>query len=194
MISLFNLLELIINLFLMVFLLRILLQLASANFFNPIAQFVHKMTIPVINPLRKVFPDQGKFSLASLVFVLMVIVLKFIIIGLVTGQMLPPAITAYSTLVGLFFPNGITVAGLFMLVYNLLLVLFISLMIMGFLSHNKHHPLLEFLHQVTRPILSPIQKIIPPIGGVIDLSPMVVLVLLYFAQYGLRVVGYHLFN
>lgn len=177
-----TILEYVINLFAMVFLLRVLLQLGSADFFNPVAQFIHKFTAPVINPFRSVLPDLGKFNLASFVIALALITAKIFLIKhfFISAQeavMLTPQVILFMVLVGLG-----PISGLFMVISNLLLILFIGLMIASFMSGGRHNPGLIFLIQVTRPILRPIQRIIPPLGGTIDLSPMIVLLGLFFLQ------------
>lgn len=177
-----TILEYVINLFAMVFLLRVLLQLGSADFFNPVAQFIHKFTAPVINPLRSILPDLGKFNLASFVIALGLITAKIFLIKhfFISAQeaaMLTPQVILFMVLVGLG-----PISGLFMVISNLLLILFIGLMIASFMSGGRHNPGLIFLVQVTRPILRPIQRIIPPLGGTIDLSPMIVLLGLFFLQ------------
>lgn len=176
-----TILEYVINLLAMVFLLRVLLQLGSADFFNPVAQFIHKFTAPVINPLRPVLPDLGKFNLASFVVALALITAKIFLIKhfFISAQealMLTPQVILFMVLVGLG-----PISGLFMVISNLLLILFIGLMIASFMSGGRHNPGLIFLVQVTRPILRPVQRIIPPLGT-IDLSPMIVLLGLFFLQ------------
>lgn len=173
------------NIICMVFLVRLLLQLAQADFYNPIAQFVHKFTAPFINPLRNILPDMGRFSLAALVVVLILIIIKFYIFGLILGQQFPSKAFTLGSLVGLFFTNGFSISGLVAIFTNLLLVLFIGLMVTSFMSGGQYHPAMGFFQQVTSPILRPVQKIIPPIGGTIDLSPMLVLLVLFFIQSGL---------
>lgn len=179
---LFTIIEYVTNLFAMVFLLRVLLQLGSADFFNPIAQFIHKFTAPVINPIRSVLPDLGKFNLAAFMVALALITAKILLfkyyfISEREALMLNPTATLFMILVGLG-----AISGLFMVISNLLLILFIGLMIASFMSGGRYNPGLVFLVQVTRPILRPIQKIIPPLGGTIDLSPMIVLLGLFFLQ------------
>lgn len=178
----FTIIEYVINLLAMVFLLRVLLQLGSADFFNPVAQYIHKFTAPIITPIRSILPDLGKFNLASFVVALALItgkifLLKHSFISEQEAEMLSPQVTFFMILVGLG-----AVSGLFMVISNLLLILFIGLMIASFMSGGRYNPVLVFLVQVTRPILRPIQRIIPPLGGTIDLSPMIILLGLFFLQ------------
>ncbi|MBV35173.1 MAG: YggT family protein [Rickettsiales bacterium] len=184
----FTLLEHISNILVMIFLVRILLQLGQADFHNPISQFIHKFTAPVINPLRKVVPDLGRFSTASFVVALAIIVLKFFVISTVFGPLQPKVMTL-GVIVGLIMQGAPAMGGLVMITTNMLLILFLGLMIASFMSGGRYSPGVAFLYQVTRPILRPVQKIIPPIAGSIDLSPMIILFGLWFLQDGLYRLG-----
>lgn len=184
----FTLLEHISNILVMIFLVRILLQLGQADFHNPISQFIHKFTAPVLNPLRKFIPDMGRFSTASFIIALAIIFLKFFVISTVYGP-LPPKAMALGVIVGLLMTNAPAMGGLVMITTNMLLILFLGLMIASFMSGGRYSPGVAFLYQVTRPILRPVQKIIPPIAGSIDLSPMIILFGLWFLQDALYRLG-----
>ncbi|GAA4361077.1 YggT family protein [Kangiella marina] len=177
----FTLLEHLSNLLVMVFLLRLLLQLGQADFHNPISQFIHKFTAPVINPIRSIIPDMGRFSTASFMVALAIIVIKFFIISTVFIT-LPPQAMTLGIIIGLMMKGAPAMGGLIMIITNMLLILFLGLMIASFMSGGRYHPAVAFLYQVTRPILRPVQKIIPPIAGSIDLSPMIILFGLWFLQ------------
>ena len=184
----FTLLEHISNILVMIFLVRILLQLGQADFHNPISQFIHKFTAPVINPLRKIVPDLGRFSTASFVVALAIIVLKFFVISTVFAPLQPKVMTL-GVIVGLMMQGAPAMGGLVMILTNMLLILFLGLMIASFMSGGRYSPGVAFLYQVTRPILRPVQKIIPPIAGSIDLSPMIILFGLWFLQDALYRLG-----
>lgn len=192
---LFTLLEHVSNLLVMVFLIRILLQLGQADFHNPISQFLHKFTAPVLNPLRKIIPDMGRFSTSSFIVALAIIAIKFVIITSVyVTAKLPPDLIVVGVLIGWVYNILPMVSGLFMIFSNMLLILFLVLMVASFMSAGRYHPGIAFLYQVTRPILRPIQKIIPPIAGSIDLSPMIVIIGLWMAQHGLLKLGLMIVN
>ena len=55
-----------------VLLVRVLLQLVQADFFNPISQTLFKLTSPVVEPLHKIFPTIGRFNTAALVAAILV--------------------------------------------------------------------------------------------------------------------------
>lgn len=183
--TLFYLLEHSINFFVMIFLLRVLAQIARTDFHNPISVFIQKITMPIVNPLRSFLPDLGKFSLAAFVFALLLVFFKLMLFSYLSSQAsISPKVIIFGTLIGLG-----AIKGLLMICVSLLMFLFIGLMIVSFIAGNSYHPATTFLYQITRPILRPIQKIIPPIGGTLDLSPMLVLVVAYLIQNSLLQFG-----
>lgn len=165
------------NIICMIFLIRILLQLANADFNNPIAQFIHKFTFPVLNPLRSIIPDLGKFNTASLVIAVSILVLKLFLLTTILNQPLSSKAYLVGTLIGFSSAQGLV-----MNFITLLTVLFIGLMVVSFISGGKYHPAMSFFNQVTSPILNPLRKIIPPIGGALDITPAIVLFILIYGQ------------
>ncbi len=183
-----TLIEHLTNLICMIFMVRILLQLAQADFNNPISQIVHKFTHPIINPLRSIIPDFGKFNSASLVVILIILALKLFIISTIIKSAITGKVLLVGVLIG--FPSF---AGLLMNLVTLLTILFIGLMVTSFIAGGQYNPALMFFHQVTRPLLTPLQKIIPTIGGAIDITPMILLLGLiylqnYLVKFGLQLV------
>ena len=163
------LIEFIFDLYLMVVLLRFWLQMARADFYNPLSQFVVKVTSPLVNPIRKVIPGFGGFDLASLVLAIIVAALKIIVISL-------------------FFFGGldaltILISSLITVVREFLSLIFWVLIIRALLSwvSQGHNPIEAVFHQLTEPMLRPIRKIIPPIGG-LDLSILFLIVGIQFIQ------------
>src|SRR5690606_29266381 len=73
------------NLFLVAVLLRFLLQVARADFYNPISQFLVRVTNPVLKPLRRVIPGVLGIDLASIVLALVVEMITIAAILLVFG-------------------------------------------------------------------------------------------------------------
>lgn len=158
----------IFELYLMVVLLRLWLQLARADFYNPFSQFVVKATHPVVAPLRRVLPSIGSLDTATLVLALAVSMAKVAVIGLVLGA-------------GNINIISVLVTGSLELVKEMFNLMFWVLIIRALLSwvSQGHNPIELVLHQLTDPILSPIRRIIPPMGG-LDLSVLVALILLQF--------------
>ncbi|MEO2268298.1 YggT family protein [Pseudoalteromonas pernae] len=158
------------DLFLMVVLLRFWLQAVRADFYNPLSQFVVKATSFAVNPLRKVIPGLGGLDLASLV-------LAFIVAFAKVATLLLLFSNAFSV-------QAVLISGVFTLVKEALQLLFWVLIIRAILSwvSQGYNPVEAIFHQLTEPMLRPIRKIIPPIGG-LDLSILVLIIGLQFLQF-----------
>ncbi|MGB0985682.1 MAG: YggT family protein, partial [Pseudoalteromonas spongiae] len=163
------LVEVVFDLYLMVVLLRFWLQSARADFYNPLSQFVVKATSPLLNPIRKVIPGLGGFDLASLVLALIVAALKIVTISLLFFGGIEPVTVLVGSLITVI-KEGL----------NLAFWVLIIRAILSWVSQG-HNPIEAIFHQLTEPMLRPIRKIIPPIGG-LDLSILVLIIGLQFLQ------------
>ncbi|WP_042147460.1 MULTISPECIES: YggT family protein [unclassified Pseudoalteromonas] len=163
------LIEIAFDLFLMVVLLRFWLQLAKADFYNPLSQFIVKATSPLVNPLRKVIPGFAGIDVASLVLGFLIAFAKVSVVMLMIYGTWEPI----SALIG----SGIT------LVKEAVKLVFWVLIIRAILSwvSQGNNPMEAVFHQLTEPMLRPIRKIIPPIGG-LDLSVLVLIIGIQFIQ------------
>ena len=138
--------------------LRVLLQLVRANFHNPICQFLYKVTNPVLMPLRRIIPAWRRVDIAGIVLAWLLLLLKRVLIfAMVTS--LP------------------SFAGLVVIV----LILVIVRVILSFVSNDSYHPVVPLVFQLTEPILKPVRKRMPALGG-LDLSPMIVLLAIFLLQ------------
>jgi YggT family protein len=160
----------IFDLYLMVVLLRLWLQLAQADFYNPFSQFIVKATHPIVAPLRRVLPSVGRFDSATLVLALLVAALKIVAMNAITGYMS-------------FNPLAIALGSLVIVVKEgLTMVMWVLILraIMSWVSQG-HNPMQLVLAQLTEPMLAPIRRRMPDMGG-LDLSVMVVILLIIFLQ------------
>ena len=161
-------------------LVRFALQWARAPFRNPLGQFVIAVTDWMVRPLRRVVPGLFGLDLASLLLAwLWQVVYQGIALGL-SGVLLAvaPAPTLVVALLAL-----LEVAKL-----SLYLVMGAVLVAAVFSWVNPHAPLADVFNTLTRPLLRPFRRLIPPVGGV-DLSPLALLLLLQIALFvvaGLR--------
>ena len=145
------LLSTVIELYTMVLLLRIWMQWAHCDFYNPFSQFVVKVTQPIIGPLRRVIPAMGPIDSASL---LVAYILSFI-----------KAIVLFKVVT--FLP----------IIWTLLVMA-----IMSWVSQGRS-PIEYVLIQLADPLLRPIRRLLPAMGG-IDFSPMILVLLLYVINMG----------
>lgn len=158
---LFYIVNTLINLCLYVILLRIWMQYARVNFYNPFTQFIIKFTHPIVGPLRKVLPSIGSIDTATFLILYIVALLKFIF--LISFN------TSYPTFSGIYL-----FCALLVILYSVGTLIFWMLIVRAILSwiSRAYSPLEEVLSQLTEPLITPIRKIIPPIGG-IDISFMI---------------------
>ena len=157
------------SLYLMVAILRVWLQLVRADFYNPVSQFVVKATNPILVPLRRIVPGVGGIDWAGIVLVYIVALLKIVSIQALFGNGFPIA--------------EIFIAGIFTVIKEVFTIVFWVTIIRAILSwiSQGYNPVEALLHQLTDPLLAPIRKVIPPIGG-LDLSLIVFLIGLQFLQ------------
>ena len=160
------LIETIFGLYILLVMLRFLLQWARADFYNPVSQFIVKVTQPPLKPLRAIIPGIGGLDMAALLFM---IVLKVVELWLVTGLM------------GLSLQVGgllvLSVADLLGLAINVFIFSILIQVIISWVNPGMHNPVMGLLHSLTEPLLGPARRVIPPISG-LDLSPIVVIVVL----------------
>ena len=156
------------DLYVAAILLRLLLQWVGADFYNPLSQFLIKVTNPVLVPLRRVIPSIGKLDTASVVIMLLLEMAQLAVISLF-------GLAEFSMTFLLLF-------ALKKLLFTLLMtyfVLIIARVIVSWIASQSHHPLIPLIYQLTEPVLRPFSKLLPPIGGV-DLSPLFALIALRF--------------
>ena len=151
------------SLYISVVVIRFLLALARADFYNQLSQFIVKVTNPVLVPLRRFIPSIGKLDTAAVVLALMLIIAKTFLILFMKGA----AIAIVPLLV----------YALVELIRTVIWMYIIALLIQAVLSwvgnsNNPANPIAGILYSLTSPILRPIRQVVPNIG-MVDISPMV---------------------
>lgn len=141
-------------------LLRFCLQWVKADFYNPVCQFIIKVTNPVLLPLRRFIPGWFGLDWASLLAMLALSFINqliFVLIGLGKLKLLGTLILAFGDLLSMTF---------YIYFFGLLI-----LVIASWLAPFTHNPVMQTLYQLLHPGLMRIQRRIPPISG-FDLSPL----------------------
>ena len=149
-----------------------MLQMARADFYNPFSQAVVKITNPTLIPLRKIVPGVFGVDIASIVLALLIQVLVGEIIAVIaTGQLIlnPLPLIIWGAL------------GMMNMVTYIYLVCLLILVVSSFVAPYSSHPILILVRQMMDPILRPVQKIIPPMGG-LDFSVFFVGMGIYIVQ------------
>lgn len=163
------LIDTLFDLYLMVVLLRVWLQLARADFYNPFSQFIVKATQPVVAPLRRFIPGLGGLDVATIIFAFVVAVAKIFVLSLVINF----DITVVAMLISAL---AIVITTTFKLLFWILVIR----AILSWVSKGQN-PIEAVMIQLTEPLLSPVRRVIPAIGG-LDLSMLVVLLGLQFLE------------
>ena len=150
---------------LIILIMRVWLQWVKADFYNPLSQFIVKVSNPLVIPMRRIIPGLGGVDLATIVLAYIVATLTFIIIPLINAGPIDIISALYLGLIYLIKQTGV--------------LLFIVMLVMALMSWvvQGYNPTQMIFHQLTAPVLTPIRRIIPSIGG-LDLSVLIAFLLL----------------
>lgn len=149
------------ELYIFVVVVRFLLQVARADFYNPISQFIVKATNPLLLPLRKIIPGLGGLDLASIILGILLQVIAMSLILVMQGY-------------GLYNPAKLALwglIGLLAVVVNVYYFALIISIILSWIAPGSYHPGALLISQIVAPIMRPIQAIVPSLGG-LDISPI----------------------
>ena len=158
------LVQVIFGLYALVVMLRFLLQLTRADFYNPLSQFIVKATSPVLNPLRRIIPGIGGKDIASLVLAWLVLAVQTLLTLAIAGQGLAPLAALL-----------LAIPDLLELTINIFLYSILIMVVISWINPAGHNPAISILYSLTEPLMRPARRLIPPMSG-IDLSPMVVMI------------------
>lgn len=167
--SLLFLVETVGSLFVMAVLIRFLLQLVQADFYNPVSQAIVKITGPLLNPLRRLIPSFKSIDIAALILAFLAQI-TFVYLQLSIQGYLFSEIPAEQIL-------AISLFKLLKTVLNIYMFSLIIISIASWITPKNYNPALMLLNQLTEPLIHRIRKVIPPMGG-LDFSLMALLILI----------------
>lgn len=150
-----------VGLYLLLVILRFLLQLVRADFYNPISQFIVKATNPLLVPLRKFIPGYGGIDIASILLAFLIQAAAILAIVLLVNYQPDFGLIAAWSLIGLI--------GLVLKVYFWGLLVTV---IASWIAPSSYNPALILINQILEPAMKPIRKLLPDMGG-IDISPII---------------------
>lgn len=149
------------SLYLLIVLLRFILQMVRADFYNPLSQFIVKATQPLLTPLRRVIPGIAGLDLASLVLAILVqLAVMALTLFLTYGTLGNPLQLLAWTLIG--------VTSLFLKVFFFALIVSV---ILSWVAPGSYNPGAQLVNQICEPLLAPFRKLLPNLGG-LDISPI----------------------
>ncbi len=150
------------SLYLLIVLLRFILQLVRADFYNPLSQFIVRATKPLLNLLRRIIPGFGGIDLASLVLAILIQLVLMILILMLMGY------GVGGFIMQLLIWSIIAVTSLFLKVFFFALIISV---ILSWVAPGSYNPGAQLVNQICEPLLMPFRKLLPNLGG-LDLSPI----------------------
>ena len=158
------------SLYLLIVLLRFILQLVRANFYNPLCQFTVKATQPLLKPLRRVIPSLFGLDMSSLVLAILVQMVIFAVV-------LTLSYMSFNIL-GLLLWAIIGVTALFLKVFFFAMIISV---ILSWVAPGSVSPGAELVNQITEPALAPFRRFLPSMGG-LDISPILAFMVIQLIQ------------
>ncbi|HEX8596510.1 MAG TPA: YggT family protein [Pseudomonas sp.] len=155
------------SLYLLIILLRFVLQLVRADFYNPLSQFAVRATQPLLKPLRRIIPSVFGLDMSSLVLAIIVqLILMALTLLLAYGTTGDPVHLLIWAIIG--------VTALFLKIFFFALIVSV---ILSWVAPASHNPGAELVNQITEPMLAPLRRILPNLGG-LDISPILAFMVL----------------
>ncbi|HKJ94082.1 MAG TPA: YggT family protein [Gammaproteobacteria bacterium] len=156
----------VVGLYIFAVMLRFLLQWLRADFFNPISQFLVRITQPVLRPMRRVIPGFAGIDVSSLVLLVLLQMGLLVVLSLIAGQAPRPIFIIVRTPVELLSR-----------LFDLYIFAIIIQAVLSWVDSGGYNPVQTLLYSLTEPVVRPFRQIIPPISG-IDLSPLAAIIML----------------
>ena len=163
------------GLYLLAVLLRFLLQVARADFYNPVSQAVVRITDPSVRLFRSFIPGYKGIDFSSLVLAMVIEAIFICVLILLYGGSIPSIgfIITWSFVGVIYFIINIY--------YYAIIASIIMSFVMMFSGNMNPHPLLRLVWQLTEPVMAPIRKVLPPMGG-LDFSPIFIFIAIGIIQ------------
>ena len=168
--ALYFIIKTLAQLYLLLLLLRFWLPVLRADFRNPIAQGILRITSPLVIPVRRIVPPIGRLDTATIMVAYILEFLLVLVLLEIRGlsvDTVPIAITA--------------VLELAILSLNLFFFVILIKVILSWVAPQNYNPMTVLLHTMAEPVLRPFRRIVPAIGG-FDISPIFAIVLLKAAE------------
>lgn len=156
------------QLYLFILVIRVLLAYAGANYFDPITQFVARFTDKLVKPVRSIIPNASGIELSTLLIIYIFCCVKLFILSTLASFPINPLsvlLIGFADMITLFIQT-----------------LMYAIIIQALMTWIQPQSSVNYiLYKVTAPILQPIQRICPPVGGM-DISPIPALILLQLSM------------
>ena len=147
---------------------RFLAQLCGVSGYNPISMTLRRVTNVIVLPLSRLLPSGNRFSPGEL---LALILLQVVFIALMLG--LVGQLDAFNILQALIW-SALGAAGLLV---SIIFYSVIAMIVVSFLAPQSSHPAVDFIWELTEPVMAPLIQVLPPMGG-LDFSPIILFIVL----------------
>ena len=152
------------SLYILAVMLRFILGAVRADFYNPVSQFLVRITNPLLVPMRRVIPSFRQYDTSALLLMLLLQLVSLVIVIMLRGVSV--------SFVALLL---VAIGELVILAFNVFIFAIVIQVILSWINPGNYNPVNAMLASITRPVMGPIQRLIPPVSG-IDLSPLVALI------------------
>jgi len=170
------LLQKIIGIYLLAIVLRLLLRLSDADFYNPITRAIVRATQPAVAPMQSFMPVIRGFDTGTLLTALLLGVVSIPLFLVLEGETFSIGLSRMVVWACIGIGNMVT---------DIYFMLVLAAIICSWIAPFQRHPALDFVRQLAEPVMRPFRRILPPLGG-LDLSPILLIVVINFLQVMLR--------
>ena len=151
--------------------LRFLLQVSHADYYNPISQAIAKLTNTPVLALSRVIPKAGKIDLSALLYAIAVKLVVLILLVTFSGLVMPNVLQ-------LLLLSAVGILDAILTIYFWAVL---ASVIISWIAPGSYHPGPQLIQQLTEPLFKLARKVIPPIGG-LDLSPILIFIVIQIVQ------------
>lgn len=167
--ALYFIIKTLTQLYLLVLLLRFWLPILGADFRNPLAQGILRVTSPLVVPVRRFVPSIGRLDTSTILIAYVIQFLTVLLLLTIGGYMVDTIPIMVTTLIELA-----------VLSLNLFFFVILIKIILSWVAPHTHNYATALLTTLAEPVLRPFRRIIPSIGG-LDISPIFAIILLQAA-------------
>ena len=147
---------------------RFLAQLCGVSGYNPISMTLRRVTNVIVLPLSRLLPSGNRFSPGALLALILIQVAFIALMFGLVGQL-----DAFNVLQALIW-SALGAAGLLV---SIIFYSVIAMIVVSFLAPQSSHPAVEFIWELTEPVMAPLRQFLPPMGG-LDFSPIILFIAL----------------
>ena len=162
------------QLYVFILILRVVLQVTKADYYNPISQGVARLTQPVVSPLQKIVPKILKTDISPVIIALLLNAVILYTVYALGSQFIPVLTLIVYALIGVF--------NIFL---DIIFYAVLGSVIISWIAPDSPHPAPQLITQITSPLYRLVNKVLPPLGG-FDLSPIVIFISIQLIQSQLR--------